>query len=293
MAEFQLLNNTQQRSQNQFELVGNLSRGANTARAALNVLKNNAGTRVINVGKEILNGEREVPRSPREIALLLSNTLFGSAGDPYQYVSQFDTPVRNYLLVTPGSYNVLNNEGLVEERAYPQVLIDSAIISVNKRKHIVKTHINSRSGSRKEYISDRDYQVTINGVLSTDRPTNYPTDDFTALKEVLDSNKPIEVVSPHLDRFGISQLVIESMSFPQEAGVYNAQKFTIKAISHDPEDVFININKKTTSQEESRANNVVEAAIEREQNLRNELSAALQEFFSDSDIGQGNPIINQ
>ncbi|MEM6734478.1 MAG: DUF6046 domain-containing protein [Bacteroidota bacterium] len=290
MATFDLIQTPQRQDQRRFELLGNLGRGNAVIQSALRVLRNDGATRVIQAGKEILRGERDLPQGAQEFANLFANTLFGDAGDPYPYVSKFDTPVRNYLVVLAGEYTVLNREGQTESRTYDQILIDSALITPSLRKNIVKTRTNGRKGTRKVYVSDGDYEITISGILSTDMPTTYPTDDFRALKEVLDSNEPLSVVSPQLARNGITEMLVESFSFSQEPGVYNTQKFVIKAISNEPSDVFIEVSNKTSLQENSRIGTIVDAAITREQDLRAELQSAIDQFFGNSETPEGGEI---
>lgn len=269
-----------------FELLRNINQGAATLRAAKNVLENNSAVRVITAGKEILRGERDIPQNPQDAVNLLFDVLFGSTPDPYQYVSKYDTPVRNYILFNGSSYPVLNRDGFLAQISYPTLLIDSAVIRVGMRKNIQRTAINGRNGTRKEYISDGDFNIDIKGVIASDTPYNYPHDAVNDLRKVLLTPEPVTVISPALARWGISTIVIDAFDIPQEEGYYNKQEFAIRAISHEPNDAFIETKNKATS----RLQQVIDKAVFNEVNLKPEVKAALNKFFEESEIPEGNAL---
>ncbi|MCA2854710.1 MAG: hypothetical protein IM572_06275 [Chitinophagaceae bacterium] len=108
-----------------------------------------------------------------------------------------------------------------------------SITDVSRKKTIVKTHIKGKTGSVKEMIGSEDYEVTITGVI-TGENGQYPTQEVDQLKQFLDSNEPINVVSEFLNNKGIFTIVIENFTLPQTAGGISKQEFTINAISDDP-----------------------------------------------------------
>jgi hypothetical protein len=107
-----------------------------------------------------------------------------------------------------------------------------SLIAVSRQKIIVKTPIQFRPGTVKEMIGSNDYDVTITGVI-TGENGQYPTQEVDQLKQFLDSNEPIDVVSEFLNNLGIFTIVIENFTLPQSAGGISKQEFTINAISDE------------------------------------------------------------
>nr|DAR87522.1 MAG TPA: hypothetical protein [Caudoviricetes sp.] len=100
-------------------------------------------------------------------------------------------------------------------------------------KHIIKRRQVNKGlvrGSIKERWAQDDYEVTIEGVLiGTDG--QYPEADVARLKNFCEA-AAVNALSPLLEIFGISRLVIESWEMPFTAGQAN-QNYTIKAYSDD------------------------------------------------------------
>lgn len=100
-------------------------------------------------------------------------------------------------------------------------------------KHIIKRRQVNKGlirGSIKERWAQDDYEVTIEGVfIGTDG--RYPEADVARLKNFCEAAS-VTALSPLLEVFGISRLVIESWEMPFTAGQAN-QNYTIKAYSDD------------------------------------------------------------
>lgn len=110
-----------------------------------------------------------------------------------------------------------------------------ALLEVNMQKNIVKTAVQGRDGTVKEYVSDGDYQVTIRGGLFSSFSYAYPKDDVLQLMQLLQLKEPLDVISEYLNSlFNITNLVVEDYSFSQKEGVQNVQLFEIKTVSDFP-----------------------------------------------------------
>ena len=107
------------------------------------------------------------------------------------------------------------------------------LISLTQPKRIVKTEIQGRDGTVKEYIGKDDAQVTISGIIVGGNG-KYPFDEVTELKRTLDAPVPRPVVNPHLNAMNIFYLVVDGYDIPQEAGRYSQQNFTIQTVSDTP-----------------------------------------------------------
>lgn len=100
-------------------------------------------------------------------------------------------------------------------------------------KHVIKRRQVNKGlirGSIKERWAQDDYDITIEGVLiGTDG--RYPEADVARLRNFCEA-AAVTVLSPLLEVFGISRIVIESWDFPFTSGENN-QNYSIKAYSDD------------------------------------------------------------
>ena len=90
-------------------------------------------------------------------------------------VSLLNTPVIDNIVFQSGSYIDLDGN----EIPYNELRIDAVIIEVSQVKNIIKTSVQGRPGTVKEYISDGDYIINIRGVVNNTGKANqklYPKD---------------------------------------------------------------------------------------------------------------------
>lgn len=153
--------------------------------------------------------------------------------DNYLYLSALGTPVYTNIEFLSDSYET-NVKGL--SRTTPNLKYEAILITVSQAKKIIKTEIQGRNGTVKEYIGLDDYNVTINGVI-TGKNGHYPNDEVAFLKQILDAPIPIPVASSYLYNLGINSLVIESYELAQEAGGYSYQTFSISCVSDLPQEL--------------------------------------------------------
>ena len=121
---------------------------------------------------------------------------------------------------------------LEEPGAHEWILPLEPMISLTGKHIIKRRQVNKGQirGSIKERWAQDDYEITIEGVLiGTDG--QYPEADVARLKNFCEA-AAVNALSPLLEIFGISRLVIESWEMPFTAGQAN-QNYTIKAYSDD------------------------------------------------------------
>lgn len=154
--------------------------------------------------------------------------------------ANFGQAVFTNLEFESGNYQDLNTGEVI---SYLDTRLDTVLMSVSMSKNIVKTNIQGKSGTVKEYASDGDFEIDVRGVLVGDGQNVYPSDEVEALIRLLTVPETLTVTSDFLLRFGvispfgvegITQVVIESFSFPQREGFHNAQLFQFKMISDTP-----------------------------------------------------------
>ena len=136
--------------------------------------------------------------------------------------------------VKGGLFNAKNSFFSPTERAVP-VEIQTALFDVSMSRNIVKTPVQGFNGTIKEYVSDGDYSVTINGILTDPQPDLYPQNQVSRLTRICNLQQEVGVISPLLNVvFGITHLVIESYSFPMTEGSQNVQHFSLSCVSDKP-----------------------------------------------------------
>ena len=113
-----------------------------------------------------------------------------------------------------------------------EIQLFSVLVDVTGSKNIVKTEIQGRKGTVKEYINEGDHQVVIRGMLVSDNADEFPRKDLITLLKLCKLNESIEVVSELLGLFGIQNLVIENYKMPDRAGFQNVQLFELDCVEN-------------------------------------------------------------
>jgi len=117
--------------------------------------------------------------------------------------------------------------------------IDTALFSVNQVKSVIRTPINGRDGTIKEYIGMGDYQINVKGVICGANGV-YPQKDVDNLMKFLIYDQSIPITSPYLnDVFDIFEVVVMDYEVPQTEGGQSYQKFEINFVSEKPLEVLI------------------------------------------------------
>lgn len=150
--------------------------------------------------------------------------------DPSLYKSALGTPV-----VIDVTFQGVKYTDFVQNRQITtdQVRLETVLCTVSRPSIIVKTQIQGRNGTVKEYIAKDDFVVTINGIISG-LNGQYPEAAVLAVQRLCEAPVAIPVVSRFLNGLGIYNLVVEDYSMPQTAGGISRQDFTINAISDEP-----------------------------------------------------------
>jgi hypothetical protein len=150
--------------------------------------------------------------------------------DKELYKSALGTSVVINLIFDSVSYTDLNTKKVITTRL---MQFDAVLCTISQAKKIVKTEIQGRDGTVKEYIGMDDYEVSINGIIAGANGV-YPMETVQELKKILDAPVPIPVTSNFLNNMDIFNVVVADYTLPQEAGGYSTQNFSISAISDTP-----------------------------------------------------------
>ena len=164
--------------------------------------------------------------------------------------SDIGTPVRamiKYSIAIPPIFGETTTDPVTGQQSPPQVIRPydkieytdyTAIISVKNTKNIVKTVVQGRNRSRKEYVSGGDYSISIKGVITSLYPNKFPEKDVKNAKKIFGSPEAIGVYSPFLSTLGIDGLVIKDWSVNQVKGSHNTVNYTLTA-DYEPSKHFV------------------------------------------------------
>jgi len=144
--------------------------------------------------------------------------------------SEYGTPIMDILEFPEGRYIDLQGNDI----SFGGIKNATVILEVSQSKNIVKTAIQGRNGTVKEYVSDGDFEINGKGFISN-KSNVIPLSDIIAFKEVMQVPQQIDVISQYLNEiFGINQIVIETFAMPQIEGFRNQIPFSFQAVSDTP-----------------------------------------------------------
>jgi hypothetical protein len=143
---------------------------------------------------------------------------------------QLGTPVFADLTLGGGSYTDSITGNKVN---FPELRFSSVLITVDFPTRIIKTEIQGRNGTVKEYIGQDDAKINIQGIVCGSNGV-YPINDVSKLNEWRRAPLEKKATSRFLQALGIDSIVVESCGLPQISGGYSYQTFTIQCISDAP-----------------------------------------------------------
>lgn len=123
-------------------------------------------------------------------------------------------------------------------KSTPRLVYEAVLITVTQTKNIIRTQIQGRNGSVKEYVGMDDYEVRIQGII-TGENGHYPIDEVAQLHSMLTASIPIEVACAYLQNLGIDSIIVSKFELGQQQGGYSYQNFDITAYSDEPQELVI------------------------------------------------------
>jgi hypothetical protein len=145
-------------------------------------------------------------------------------------ISPLNTPVFTNIIFKGATYK---DPVTLKQYSFNDIEFQTVLLTVSLAKKLVKTEIQGRNGTVKEYIGMDDYQITVNAIINGANYT-YPWVQVTALKQMLDAPVPVTVQCKYLNSLGINTVVVENYQIGQEEGRYSQQKITVHCISDTP-----------------------------------------------------------
>jgi hypothetical protein len=112
------------------------------------------------------------------------------------------------------------------------------LVTIGAPMNVVKTSIQGRRGTVKEYIGQGDYAVTIRAILATDLRNAgrfaYPLPEVKRLRALCELGVALPVSGFLLDTYGIKNLVVENVRYESLPGFVNLQAYELECVSDDP-----------------------------------------------------------
>jgi hypothetical protein len=113
------------------------------------------------------------------------------------------------------------------------ITLDVVLITIDQPVRIIKTEIQGRDGTVKEYIGKDDAKISVNGMILGQNGV-YPRSVVNSVKAWLDAPVSKGITAWWLDNLGVSNIVVEDYQFPQSEGGYSYQMFSFSALSDNP-----------------------------------------------------------
>lgn len=158
-------------------------------------------------------------------------------GKLYQVPDQpFDEPIGTSPLGTPIYDDVTFPEGQYVDLfgqviAYDEVRLQNVLITANRSKRVIKTPVQGRNGTIKEYIAAGDYVITVSGQIVSESNT-FPDFELQNLNALMDANAAVSVVSSFLNEgLSVGHIVIEGDTYRQVRGSQNSVDISFQAVS--------------------------------------------------------------
>jgi len=111
----------------------------------------------------------------------------------------------------------------------------TTMVKVRKGKNIVRTSVQGRDHTVKEYISQDDPVITFTGLIINLDSLDPPHEELRQLDDLFSFRPQLTVQCRYLNALGITALVIQDFQSEEIMGSPNVYKFQIRALGDLPE----------------------------------------------------------
>lgn len=166
-----------------------------------------------------------------------------------EYQSYLNTPVYGSFIFgdldKPNANNYVDQFG--EKKSFTPLQFHECTFNISQTRNIITTTVQGFNGTVKEYVSDGDFQIAIDGVLSGvyngksfESSTKYPVGLVNSLIRAIQIPSAIPVSNNILSSiFNINYVVVTSYSFPRNTAGMNYQRFQLNLISDRPVEIVL------------------------------------------------------
>jgi hypothetical protein len=106
-------------------------------------------------------------------------------------------------------------------------------VQVSSRNNIILTTVQGRDFTRKEFVSGGDFEVTINGKITSKYPDVYPEAEVSKFLKLMQYRGVLSCDNTILRQFGIRQLIVLGYSLAQSE-FRNIQPYTLNCVAVEP-----------------------------------------------------------
>jgi len=145
--------------------------------------------------------------------------------------SQLGTPIYTEVVIKKTSDTTVTS-GQFSGNGF--LRFDSCIVTINQQRNIIKTPIQGRNGTVKEYISDGDYSISLKGSIFGDRPDKAPNQIMNDIYNLFVEPNELWIESNFIQYFGVQYVVIENYTITQVEGSRSRIDIDIQMISDLP-----------------------------------------------------------
>ncbi len=169
---------------------------------------------------------------------IIAGNAQGNETDKALRKSKLGTPVYSEVVIKKDS-NVIASSDSFSNNDF--IRFDTCILTVTQQRNIIKTPIQGRNGTVKEYISDGDYQINIKGSIFGDAPDKMPQKILKDSHTLFIEPNELWIESDFIQSFGIQYCVIENYTIDQVEGSRSRVDFNISLVSDEPVEVKLGI----------------------------------------------------
>jgi len=138
--------------------------------------------------------------------------------------AQFDNKVQGFTPDSKTTGQITSND----------LVLEIALITATQEKNIVKTAVQGRNGTIKEYVSDGDWQISIRGVIVSESSNKRPSEELKKLDLFRSYNVDIDIISNFLDDLKVYTVIITNVTYEQREGMRNVYDYTLTCLSEIP-----------------------------------------------------------
>lgn len=149
-------------------------------------------------------------------------TIEAEEADVPLATSYLGTPIYSSLAFKALSGRDLDNLSPDQEKIVEEgIELTEILLTVTQSKNIIRTPLNGRDGTVKEYISNGDYSISVEGFIVSEQPLKKPTEQIKSLQTFLELKQSLDIGSEFLSQLGITQVVVNDYSFHEIQGSIN------------------------------------------------------------------------
>ncbi len=189
---------------------------------------------------------------------LTANYFYGSAGFNFYRIptAAGETSNSNNFTVSEIEVDDMDQPGLLGKLVFDNIVFESvtwtedneerqadgiklydAIVNISLNNEIVRTKVTGRKGTIKEFISNDDYNISIQALLVNTKRGKAPEAEVRAANRLLSAPVAVDVVSKFLEWMGIYQIAITNVKVSTVPGFVNFKAIEIQALSNLPIDI--------------------------------------------------------